>query len=475
MVGEVEAIKTLNNIGEVNLHCIRRRHNMSVYVINQRKEPLMPTSNGKARLLLKQNKARVVNVSPFTIQLLIATGETKQNVELGIDSGYLNVGFSAVTQKRELLVGELRLLEFMKERLLAKSRYRKLRRQRLRHRKVRWNNRTKSKPKGWLAPSLQHKLDSHVKFIDYLYTILPITKCTIEVANFDIQKMNNDLISGVQYQEGNMMGFWNIREYVLHRDNHKCQNPNCINKAKEVILKIHHIKYESLGGTNNPKNLITLCSKCHTSPNHKKGKFLYDWCTEGKKVKSFKDATFMSTIRWSLVNKLKQTHDNINVTYGYITKNHRIENNLEKTHYNDAFAIVQGISQFRSNKIFKVNQSKRNNRILEKFYDAKYIDLRTGEKAHGGDLNSGRSTRNKNLNTENLHKYRCKKISKGHVSIRKQRYFYQPNDLVKYEGKIYTVRGTQNEGKYIALREIKKVPRVDLLTPYMFQRGTIWS
>jgi len=180
---------------------------MSVYVLNQRKQPLMPTSNCKARLLLKQNKAKVVNTKPFTIQLLVATGETKQKVKLGIDSGYLNAGFSAITQKRELLVGELKLLKFMKERLLAKARYRKLRRKRLRYRKAKWSNRIKSKPNGWLAPSLQHKLDSHIKFIEYLYSILPITECIIEVANFDIQKMNNDIISGVEYQQGNMLGF----------------------------------------------------------------------------------------------------------------------------------------------------------------------------------------------------------------------------------------------------------------------------
>jgi len=229
-----------------------------------------------------------------------------------------------------------------------------------------------------------------------------------------------------------------------------------------------------LGGTNNPKNLITLCSKCHTSPNHKKGKFLYDWCLDGKKVKGFKEATFMSMIRWSLVNKLKENHDNINVTYGYITKNHRIENDLNKTHYNDAFAIAKGINQIRSNKIFKVNQYKRNNRILEKFYDAKYMDIRISKKVSAGDLNNGRSTRNKNKNTENLRKYRGLKIFKGRVTIRKQRHFYQPNDLVKYENQIYTVRGTQNKGAYIALRETEKVVKVDLLTPYMFQRGTVW-
>lgn len=447
-----------------------------IYVISVDGKPLMPTSNAKARILLREKKAIVKNLKPFTIQLTYKTEtEHTQPITLGMDSGYNNVGFSAVTENKELIVGELKLLQGMKERLLEKARYRKIRRSRLRYRKARWNNRTKSKPKGWLAPSLQHKLDSHIKFIDSLYKILPVTKCIVEVANFDIQKMNNENISGVEYQQGDMMGFWNLREYTLHRDNHKCQNPNCKNKDKEQILEIHHIKYKSLGGADNKNNLITLCNKCHTSPNHKKGKFLYDWCMEGKKVRGFKDATFMSMIRWYLVNELKEKYNNVNVTYGYITKNHRIENGIEKTHYNDAFCIAKGIEQVRNNRIYEVKQNRLNNRSLEKFYDSKYIDVRTEEKVNGGDLNNGRRTRNKNLNSENLHQYRGEKLSKGQRRIRKGKSIYQPNDLVKYNGQIYTVKGSQNGGKYIALREVKKVPRVDLLQPYIYKKSLVWG
>jgi hypothetical protein len=183
----------------------------------------------------------------------------------------------------------------------------------------------------------------------------------------------------------------------------------------------------------------------------------------------------MSMIRWYLVNKLKENHSNIETTYGYITKNHRIYSKMEKTHYNDAFAIVKGINQVRNSKIFEVKQVRRNNRSLERFYDSKYIDIRTGEKVNGGDLNNGRRTRNKNLNSENLHQYRGKKLSKGQRRIRKVKYFYQPNDLVKYEGKIYSVKGTQNGGAYIRLNEIKKVPRAYLLTPYKFMKGFVYG
>lgn len=445
-----------------------------VYVISFEGKPLMPTNNAKARKLLKQKKATVKRVNPFTIQLLYKTDtEYIQFITLGIDSGYLNIGFSAITDSKELIVGEVKLLQGMKDRLLEKRQYRRIRRQRLRYRKPRWNNRKIEN--GWLAPSLQHKLDTHVKFIDYLNSILPIKNIVIEVANFDIQKIKNPDISGIEYQQGEQMNFWNVREYVLHRDGHKCQNPNCKNKSKEQILEIHHIKYKSEGGSDAPSNLITLCNKCHTSPNHKKGKFLYDWCENGKKVRGFRDATFMSMIRGYLLEQLKEKYTNIKATYGYLTKNYRIEHGIEKSHFNDAFAIAKGINQVRNLEIFKVEQSRLNNRSLEKFYDAKYIDNRTDKKVSASELNCGRRVRNKNLNSENLRVFRGQKISKGQRRIRKQKSLYQPNDLIKYDGKVYTVKGSQNEGKYIALKEIKKVPSVKLIKPYIFKKGLNWS
>lgn len=440
---------------------------MSVCVINQRNEPLMPCSKQKARKLLKQKKAKIIETKPFTIQLLIATGETKQPITLGIDSGYLNIGFSAITNQKELISGEVKLLKCMKERIYERSMYRKIRRQRLRYRKARWSNRRKHE--GWLAPSVNHKLNSHIRFIEKLNQILPITKVIVEIANFDIQKIKNPEISGTEYQQGEQLGFWNVREYVLHRDNHKCQTPNCKNKDKNPILEVHHLNYRINGATERPEDLITLCNKCHTPENHKG--FLKDW---KPKLRNFKDATFMSIVRWYLVNQLKKKYNNVGFTYGYITKNYRIGQKLEKTHYNDAFCIVNGTNQKRIEPIvFK--QVRRNNRSLEKFYDAKYIDIRTKEKISAGDLNCGRRTRNKNKNSENLKKYRGQKISNGQRRIKTGRYFYQPNDLVKYEGKVYTVRGTQNSGKYIALKEIKKVPKVELLKPYKFNKGFVYG
>ena len=435
-----------------------------VYVQDKDGNPLMPTDrHGKVNHLLRQGKAIVVANKPFTIRLTYESTNYTQPVTLGIDSGYKTVGFSAVTESKELVSGELELLEGMSKRLYDRAIYRRIRRSRLRHRKPRFNNRVK--PKGWLAPSIQHKLDSHIRLIEKLAKTLPITDIVVEVAAFDIQRIKNPDIQGVEYQQGEQFGSWNVREYVLHRDNHKCQNPKCPNKDPKPILTSHHLRYRCDGGTDRPEDELTLCTICHAPENHKG--FLKGW---KPKTNGFKDATFMTMVRWKLVNILKELYKSVEHSYGYITKHRRIEQGIKKTHSNDAFVIAGGKTQTRAKPI-SFKQTKRNNRSLELWYDAKYVDIRTGKVVAANMLNNGRHTRNKNKNGEDLRKYRGEKTGKGRRSIRKQRYPYQPNDLVIYDGKIHTVKGAQNEGKYVALRETKKVPRVDLLTPYRYCKG----
>jgi len=249
-----------------------------VYVVDKNGNPLMPTFHrGKVRRFLKQGKAKIFIREPFTIQLLYNSTLFKQDVELKVDSGYLNVGVSAITDKKEVLSAELKLLTNVSARIKEKSMYKRLRKFNLPYRKPRFNNRRKNYNKrkdGWLSPSIQHKLDSHIRFIEKLKKILPITRIIVEVANFDIQKIKSPDIKGKEYQEGEQKDFYNLREYILHRDDHKCQNPSCKNNETNPLLQIHHIKYRSNGGTDTPNNLITLCNKCHSPKNHETGQLL---------------------------------------------------------------------------------------------------------------------------------------------------------------------------------------------------------
>lgn len=436
-----------------------------IYVLDRDGKPLMPTKrNRKVRLWLKEGQAKVVRRKPFTIQLLFETTRFTQEIKLGVDSGFLNIGLSAVSEKEELFSAEVKLLNGMVERNKERSQYRKVRRNRLRYRKPRFNNRKKEE--GWLAPSIQHKSDSHLRLIDLVKKILPITKVIVEVANFDIQQILKPDIEGKDYQEGVQKNFFNLREYILHRDNHSCQNPNCSNKETQPILVLHHVIYQSNGGSNAPSNLVTLCNKCHTPANHKKGKLLDMWQTEKPTIRPLKDATFMNIVRWRLVNSLECEH-----TYGYLTKSKRIEYCIEKTHANDAFVIAGGTNKLKRTEVFDIQQVRRNNRSLEKFYDAKFIDARTGTKVFGQELSSGRTRRNKNINDANLREFRKEKVSKGRRSIRKSRYPYQPKDLVKHENQLKLVVGSQNKGQYVKLAGMAKVVKATHLTHVKYGKG----
>ncbi len=328
---------------------------MLVYVINKNGNPLMPCKEAKARHLLEQGKAIVVTRTPFTIQLAWDCIENTQPITLGVDSGYQNIGLSATTDKQEVFSAEVQLRKDMVKLNSERKMYRKNRRNRkTRYREARFLNRRI--PKEWLAPSIQHKLDSHIKVIDMVKKILPITRIVVEVAAFDIQKINNSEIEGKEYQNGEQSGFSNVREYVLYRDGHICQN--CKGKSGDKILEVHHIVSRQTGG-NRPANLITLCRTCH------------DKATQGDlklKVKTsngFKAESFMTMVRWRLIDKLRELGNDVSHSYGYLAKSKRRKLSLEKSHINDAFVIANGTNQSRLNG-YQIKQVRRSNRKLFK-------------------------------------------------------------------------------------------------------------
>ena len=316
----------------------------------------MPTTPIKARKLLKQGKAKVVKRTPFTIQLLTATGETKQDITIGVDAGSKKIGLSATTEKQEIYSAEVVLRNDIVDLLSTKRQNRRTRRNRLRYRKARFLNRVSAKKEGWLAPSVKHKINTHLKVVEKAHQILPITKIIVEVASFDIQKIKNPDIQGTDYQKGNQLGFWNVREYVLFRDGHKCQaKKGCKNK----ILNVHHIESRKTGG-DSPSNLITLCEECHND--YHKGKLRLNL----KRRQSFRDAAFMGIIRWSFYNKLKDLYSNVKMTYGYITKNTRITHNLPKEHRIDALCITGNPTVKRLDNWYYIKQVRRHNRQIHK-------------------------------------------------------------------------------------------------------------
>ena len=330
-----------------------------VYVISQNGQPLMPTENhAKVRILLKNKKAKVIKRCPFTIQLTYDSTNYTQDITLGVDSGSKHIGLSATTRSKVLFESDVELRNDIVNLLSIRRQNRRTRRNRkTRYRKPRFNNRRRKE--GWLAPSVQNKVDSHLTVIRKVHEILPITKVIVEVASFDIQKIKNPMISGTEYQQGEQLDFWNVREYVLFRDGHICQC--CKGKSKDKILNVHHIESRHTGG-DAPNNLITLCETCHTGY-HKGIVKLPKTIHRGM---SFKDATFMGIMRWAFYNKLKEIYPNVNLTYGYITKNTRIKNSLPKEHYTDARCISGNPKAISSGTVYYQKKVRCHNRQIHK-------------------------------------------------------------------------------------------------------------
>jgi hypothetical protein len=301
-----------------------------VYVISQIGIPLMPCSNVIARLLLKQGKAKVKRKTPFTIKLLYQTTNHTQDLTLGIDTGSKYIGSAVVNEENEVFyLSEIEIRNDISDKMKRRSRYRRNRRNRkTRYRKARWLNRRNSIKNDRFSPTMTSKINSHLKEINFVKSILPIKNVIIETATFDPHALKNPNIKNYQYQKGTNYGFANAKAYVLNRDNYICQY--CKGKNKDSKLEVHHIIFRSNGGSDEAENLITLC-KTHHDELHKGNITLKG----GKRKSQLKHATQMNSIRKQLLIKLRCQE-----TFGYITKEHRYLMELPKEHYNDAVAIA---------------------------------------------------------------------------------------------------------------------------------------
>ena len=326
-----------------------------IYIRSKEGKALMPTERcGKIGYLLRHGKAHVVSRVPFVVQLDYETSTYTQDVSLGVDAGSKHIGVSASSDKKELLAAQVELRNDVVNLLSTRRELRRTRRNRkTRYRKVRFNNRKKKD--GWLAPSIEQKIAIHLKVIRLVHDLLPITNTTIEVAQFDAQKIKNPGIKGKEYQQGEQMGFWNIREYVLARDGHRCVH--CNGKSKDPILNVHHLESRKTGG-DSPGNLVTLCETCHKA--YHRGEFEL----KIKRGISLRDAAVMNVMRLAVYERAKEEFKNVHLTYGYVTKNTRMENGISKTHAADAFCIAKNVHAMRLSSLFMCRCVPRHTRAL---------------------------------------------------------------------------------------------------------------
>lgn len=435
---------------------------MVVFVLNNDGMPLMPTSNiKKIRKRLKQGHAIIVEHHPFTVQLVKQVDDVHNvPIEMGVDAGYQTIGISIKSEKREFISAEYELLTDEVEHHHNQRMYRRTRRNRIRYRKPRFSNRTKGKQKGWLPPSIRNKADQHLQIVSRYIKYIPITDLTVETAQFDTQlveaiEKGEAVPTGKDYQQGERYAYDTLREAVFARDNYTCQVCGKSSIKDKVILEIHHLGYRQNDRSNRLNNLISVCTKCHTPKNHKAGGKLYDLVP---KLHHYKGMAFMNSVKWSIYNQLKSQHPliHIELTNGVLTKRTRKDRNIPKSHANDAYVMGYFYPKHRT-KTFYYKKKRRNNRILSKFYDAKYIDIRDGSTKSGQQLSSNRTDRSiPRNNPYNERLFRGCKVKRGYYSIRKKRYPLQPHDTVQYNNKKYKVKGIQNKGDYIALTTNEK-------------------
>ena len=439
---------------------------MTTHVIAKDGTKLMPTTNvKKVRKLLRSGRAVICKYDPFTIKLQYESTKNVQEVEFKEDAGYIHIGASLTSKKHEYVSEQRDALKDEVERHVECAKYRISRRNRKRYRAPRFNNRRATKKLGWIAPSLENKKNLHIQVFERLYNITPVKRLIIEIAQFDNQVLKaleegKPVPKGLDYQHGERYGYDTLREAVFARDYYKCI---CCGKSAindNVILRMHHLGYWKKDRTDRMSNLATVCTKCHTSKNHKPGGKLYGL---GPITKSFSSAAFMNIVKDKIVQELRARFPDVEVqvTFGAITKRIRNDLNIAKSHANDAYCMGEYHPKHRANTQY-YQKRRRNNRVLEKFYDTKFVDIRDGELKSGAQLSSGRTNRKEPRNgPKNERIYRGFKKSKGRRTIRRQRYALRPGDIVLYDGKKYTVKGTHNNGQRVILKECSKSVKVN--------------
>ena len=429
---------------------------MLVGVFGKDGQTLMPTDRLRAvRKMLKSGEAKIYSRRPFAIQLTYDCPNQTQAAELCADIGYQYLGESIKTAVRELGSMEFELLKGEKNRLDDRRMYRRTRRGRLRYREPRFDNRTR--PKGWLAPSILHKMEAQIEVLRRLAKILPIKKMTIEVGKFDpalLSAMERGAPppQGVGYQRGPQYYSDSLRAAVFERDNYTCRicGASLFKKGegsnKTSRLHTHHALYWQGRHADTLGELITVCTSCHTAKNHRPGGKLWGLIP---KVPRLEGATFMNQIRIRLLKQLRKELGpavHVEPTYGAETSRRRKTWGIEKSHVNDAYCMGDFHPGVRAETEYYV-KIRRNDRSLEAFYDAKIIDQRTGDVVSGKDLSCGRTNRrDSRRGVNNLRIYRGKTVKKGWRRITRQHYSIRAGDTIKWKGRTFESGSIHNGG-----------------------------
>ena len=315
---------------------------MQVFVINQNKRPLDPVHPAEARLLLSTGKAAVFREYPFTIILKENSRRRTKPLRLKIDPGSKTTGLAVVDDSTGKVVYAAELSHRgwrIKDRLLSRRALRRGRRNRkTRYRPPRFDNRTR--PNGWLPPSLKSRVYNILTWVNRFRKIANIQAISMELVRFDMQAMDNPDISGVEYQQGTLAGY-ELREYLLEKWGRKCAYCG----KENIALQIEHIVARANGGTDRVSNLTLSCGPCNQDKGtipveqflKRKPKRLKEILVQAKRP--LRDAAAVNATRWNLFNSLKETGLPVEAGSGGLTKYNRSTRHLPKTHWLDAACV----------------------------------------------------------------------------------------------------------------------------------------
>ena len=267
-----------------------------IYVLGMDGDPQMPTKRKRhVEKMLQTGRARVFRQVPFTIQLTYKNQPVLQPVTIAEDPGRSNIGMAVVSLSGELLSAAVvqtrnkeivKLMEKRKQHRRASRNGERKARQRLakkchtmikagflmrklpmygkdkrvqcnviRNTEARFCNRKRED--GWLTPSAEHLVRTHINLAHKMQKFLPITDVAIEINRFAFLSLEDPSISGVDFQNGPLKGYDDLNAAV-----EDLQDGHCL-MCNSPIEHRHHIVPRSMQGSNTIGNIAGLCCKCH--------------------------------------------------------------------------------------------------------------------------------------------------------------------------------------------------------------------
>ncbi|MET8051691.1 RNA-guided endonuclease IscB [Streptosporangium sp. NPDC005286] len=321
-----------------------------MFVLDVHSHPLDPCHPARARRLLAAGQAVVVRHTPFVIRLRDRTvaDSVVQGVQVGVDPGSKHTGIAVFRTGRAGHADRIGLYGVqldhrggqIRDRLTARAALRRGRRSRnLRYRAPRFNNRTK--PQGWLAPSLRHRVDTTMSWATRLTRWAPVRAVHVERVAFDTHVLSaGKTLEGVEYQQGPLAGY-EVREYLLARWGRACAYCG----ACGVPLNLDHLPPRSRGGSDRLSNLVVACIPCNQA---KAATLVEEFPADRPKVLAkvlrqvkapLRDAAAVNATRWALWRALKATGLPVAVASGGRTKWNRSRPGAAKSHTLDALHV----------------------------------------------------------------------------------------------------------------------------------------